>query len=117
MPVWWLEGESESRVSWVLFPGWLLALHCPVSQLRQVTVCPLGNNSVAVKSARLSLGGPSRHIAKASSCPHTFVECIKGQAVGILLIVLFQNLVLKSNKEVQEGGRGGPNIAAHTDNG
>lgn len=72
-----------------------LALHCPVSQLRQVTVCPLGNHSVAVKSARLSLGGPSRHIAKASSCPHAFVECIEGQAVGIYWLCLISKFCFK----------------------
>lgn len=99
MPVWWLEGETESRVSWVLFLGWLLARHCPASRLRQVTVCPLGNHSLAVKSARSSLGSPSRHMAKTYSCLLTLLwSALEGRLWVFVFIdyVLFQNLGLKS---------------------
>ena len=104
MPVWWLEGESESRVSWVLFTSWLLPLPCPASQLRQVTVCLLGNRSLAMKSACSFHSGTSRRRAKGSSCPRTAVGGITGQAGGYLLIIrLIAKFGLQSFTETQKG--------------
>lgn len=104
MPVWWLEGESESRVSWVLSPSWLLPLPHPASQLRQVTVCPLGNRSLAMKSACSFHSGTARHRAKASSCPCTSVVCMRGQTRGYLLIIrLIARVGIQRPPDMQEG--------------
>lgn len=105
-------------------PGFPSPLGC-----RRSPALPLGSGqslgaclaafSLALKSACSFHSGPSGHTARASSCPRTSVECIRGQARGYLLIISpTSKLRIKSLTEKQKGndpGADGPWVVAVTD--